>query len=238
MAHALALLASRPHSYAELRVKLLRVCARRVKREASLAAAARAAAASSRGAWGGSGAIVASEAPDVVDDAAAPSPDCAAAAASALSELQSRGLLDDSTYAAYHLAQRAAGTRTRSRAHLSAELRAKGVSSGLRAHALEGFSDTAAAARAALKRERVPGGRAASNAALGRALLRAGFPWAAIAPTLAARAEGGVESLTLLQEDAMAAAVAAREAAAAEDAGGAVEEEVGGAGGEHEGPLR
>lgn len=143
VSHALRLLAGRPHASAELTRKLKSVCARRrVGKRAS-----------------------------VRDEYA--HVDCDAAAAETVALLANAGgheLVDDNGYAAWHVAQRS-HSGVRSRSHVAAELRSKGVSAAITTHATREYDDLNACV-AAMKRR---AGRAKSAQHLMAALARAGF---------------------------------------------------------------
>jgi SOS response regulatory protein OraA/RecX len=122
--HATRLLVNRPHSAGELRQKLFRVAARRAPAPA-------------RGGFC-----------DQAGGPDAPPPlrvTPAAATDLAIADLSERGLLDDDAYASWHVEQRAAGSRARSRAQLAAELCAKNLSGDVAAAAMSGYSDQRAA---------------------------------------------------------------------------------------------
>ena len=187
-AHALRLLAARPQSRAELRLKLERVSERRRRRRQreaaasslSAAAAAAAAAATREEQWEAGGA----------GDGAATARELAEAAiqrleATSAALAPSEALVDDAAFASFWAAQRALH-RPRSRFVLAGELRAKGVEPALVNGALSGH-DERAAARAAARR-----GRAAGRE--GRALLefvvRKGFAFREAQRAIAALDEG------------------------------------------------
>ena len=177
VAHAITLLAARPQSRVELQRKLLRVCARRVLREATLAAPF---------------APPMSDSGEIADVEVGS--DCRTATAAALRELTERGLVDDVSYASWHVGQRASGARPRSRAHLSAELIcAKGISADIARESLTDYSDLSACARAARKRLRVAT-RTPTATALIAALMRSGYQWRHVQRVVTAHAEGGDEA--------------------------------------------
>lgn len=113
--HATRLLVNRPHSTGELRQKLYRVA---VRRSPALA-------------------------PPASEAEAALSPQ--AATEKAISDLRERGLLDDAAYASWHVEQRVAGSRARSRAQLANELSSKYLSADVAAGAMSAYSDQRAA---------------------------------------------------------------------------------------------
>lgn len=144
VSHALRLIAARPHARGELVRKLTAVCMRRRM---------------------GKRAAVRAEYASV---------DCAATAAATVALLNSAGsvqLVDDVAYAEWHVAQRDTPHANRSRAHVVAELRVKGVSPAVIDSAIAPFDDVQACMRAIQRRR----SRAKSQQHLLASLARAGF---------------------------------------------------------------
>ncbi len=137
-------------------------------------------------------------------------------AASVCGELSERGLLDDATYARWHVAQRDAAAvgarRPRSRAQLAGELLQKGVPLELVRGAVAEHSELASCAAAALRRPALRGAQLSTH------LKFKGFPGGLVARVARVREEGGEGALAALVEQVRCERAAAAEAAAVEAA--------------------
>lgn len=122
-----------------------------------------------------------------IDDININDSDMAAAAAATdavIAELHSRGLLNDSEYAKWHIDQRMSpNARPRSRAQLTAELLAKRVSSDIAINAMHQHSDYDAAILAAQRKPNL------TDTELKKHLRWKAFGWASIQAAISLRQE-------------------------------------------------
>jgi SOS response regulatory protein OraA/RecX len=155
-------LVSRPHSVAEIRTKLLVAC-RKAERKASKTG---------------------------TTEADENTLDCNATIDKVMTQLNSQSLLDDKTFATWHVAQRNTH-RPRSKLELSGELSRKGIKGDLRTESLSQQNDLASAARLASSKP------SADDKKLLQYLARKGFSPSVVRTVMQARC-AGPEALTRL----------------------------------------